>query len=328
MFKSILVLYNSKVLSVLVPVLNDDRYIQQCLESALTLTPSGVEVCVSDNASTDDTWAIVSDLALRHSNLRCVRQPVRVSAAANFKSALSMSSGDLVFFLGSDDYLVSPGLKGVTQRLAMEPSLAGIALTMCYFSESSGLDLETLPPHSAEEALNGSVDEVIHWMMHHVNHDELVLAVWRKSAIAEALALVSEPAQESIGWWWVLYAMLIHNSGVPRLEVTTDVVLRKRYEKPARFEVPQEQPSVQAKALPWSRGIARVIRANVETRKGSAHNSLELWHSGIIGRKTMLKLLLGRRQHSSNPDAGLWIFSLGIRKALRACKPTRIRLRK
>ena len=101
-----------------------------------------------------------------------------------------MSSGDLVFFLGSDDYLVSPGLEGVTQRLAMEPSLAGIALTMCYFSESSGLDLATLPPHSAEEALNGSVDEVIYWMMHHVNHDELVIAVWRKSAIAEALALV------------------------------------------------------------------------------------------------------------------------------------------
>lgn len=321
-------LYHRKVLSVLVPVLNNEVYIQQCLESALALAGADVEVCVSDNASTDGTWGIVSDLALIHSNLVCIRQSVRVDFETNFKSALDISSGDLVYLLGADDYIVPPGLEGATQRLAREPSLAGITPTMCYFSESSGLELETLPPSSAEEHLNGSAHEVILWMMKNINHDELMLTIWRRSAIEEAIALVSPTCQEDVTWWWPLYAMLIHDSGVHRFEVTTDVVLMKRYEKPPQIEETQENSAAQAKAILRVKEAFLMkrlkLKDRLERRKGSARNSLGLWHSGIIGRKTMLKLLLGKRCHSNNPDYELWIFSLGIRRAVQRRRPTRL----
>lgn len=307
------------VLSVLIPVLNDERYIQQCLESALTLSGPDVEICISDNSSTDSTWTIVSDFAAEHSNIKCARHAARVSVASNFASALHLSSGDLIFFLGSDDYLVAPGLESAVKRLESAPTLAGIGVTMNYFSESTGRDLLILPPSSAEKCLNGSPREAVSWMINNINHDELIYSVWRRSAITTALTLVQHPSQESIGWWWALYAMLVHDSSSHRFEVTSNVVLMKRYEKP-KLEEDSQKDAQREQGAQCLETITWKAKHELKKRINSVRNSIRLWNTGSITKYELLMLLLSKRYHSDTRVATTWLLSIPFSRILNLLK--------
>ncbi len=69
-------------LSIVVPVLNEERYIAPCLESLLNQAPAEcLEVLVVDGGSTDDTRRIVAELRQSHPNLRLLNNPARVQSS-------------------------------------------------------------------------------------------------------------------------------------------------------------------------------------------------------------------------------------------------------
>ena len=53
---------NSKI-SILIPTFNRERYIKEVITSALNQTYKNIEIIVVDNKSTDNSWAILKDLA-------------------------------------------------------------------------------------------------------------------------------------------------------------------------------------------------------------------------------------------------------------------------
>ncbi len=69
--------------TVVVPVLNEERYVEACLRSLLPQLPPGRhEVLVLDGGSTDRTPAVVAALAREHPALRLVPNPRRIQSAA------------------------------------------------------------------------------------------------------------------------------------------------------------------------------------------------------------------------------------------------------
>jgi glycosyltransferase involved in cell wall biosynthesis len=68
--------------SVVMPVRNEERFIDQCLRSAFSLDAEGMEVLVVDGMSTDATRQILNGWAKRQPNLRVLDNPKQIVPTA------------------------------------------------------------------------------------------------------------------------------------------------------------------------------------------------------------------------------------------------------
>ena len=89
------------LVSVIIPVWNGAAFVAEAVNSALEQTHQNIEIIVTDDGSTDDTWAVLAQFRsnpkvklLRQQNLGC-------AAARNI--ALAQSTGEFVAFLDADD---------------------------------------------------------------------------------------------------------------------------------------------------------------------------------------------------------------------------------
>jgi glycosyltransferase involved in cell wall biosynthesis len=89
--------------SVVIPVYNDPRGIQQTLESVTSQSVTDCEICIIDNNSTDDTPDIIRKYADKHDNITLlVEDEIQGSYAARNKG-LEHANGDVIAFLDADE---------------------------------------------------------------------------------------------------------------------------------------------------------------------------------------------------------------------------------
>uniref|UniRef100_Q31EZ7 Glycosyl transferase, family 2 n=1 Tax=Hydrogenovibrio crunogenus (strain DSM 25203 / XCL-2) TaxID=317025 RepID=Q31EZ7_HYDCU len=96
--------YNPKV-SVCVPVYNGEQFIKETIHSIQKQTYLNLEILIQDNASTDQTSKIISDMKDRDERIKIVRNDNLVSMAANWNIVISRASGSYVTLLSADDLL-------------------------------------------------------------------------------------------------------------------------------------------------------------------------------------------------------------------------------
>ncbi|HEX7639388.1 MAG TPA: glycosyltransferase family 2 protein [Burkholderiaceae bacterium] len=113
-------------LSICIPTYNRGAYIEETLRSALDQLTDEVEIVVSDNASSDDTQAIVERLAGEHGCIRYFRWDRNMGADANFLKVVEIARGEFCWLMGSDDRIEPGGVQAVLDVLAREPGLAGL----------------------------------------------------------------------------------------------------------------------------------------------------------------------------------------------------------
>ena len=94
--------------SVIIPVYNVEKYIQQCLDSIIAQGSYIFEIIIVDDGSTDKTPSICDDYAGRFSFIKVIHQKNSgVSAARN--KGLDNASGEFISFVDGDDY-IRPGM--------------------------------------------------------------------------------------------------------------------------------------------------------------------------------------------------------------------------
>ena len=92
-------------LSVIFPALNESAVIEQTLDNAfvhLRNLKLPYEVIVVDNASTDNTVALVEAFALSHPELRLIRHPQNLGYAHSNLTGFQNATGDVVVVADSD----------------------------------------------------------------------------------------------------------------------------------------------------------------------------------------------------------------------------------
>ena len=111
---------NKPLLSICIPTYNRAAYIGQALDSVLDqlseFESQLIEVCISDNASFDDTESIVS--AKKNSaacNVIYSKSENNLGFDLNVMKVVSMASGDYCWILGSDDIIASGSLRLILQ---------------------------------------------------------------------------------------------------------------------------------------------------------------------------------------------------------------------
>lgn len=91
------------LISIIVPVYNTEKYLDQCIQSVLAQTYTNWELLLVDDGSTDSSGAICDKYAAQDSRIKVLhKENTGVSDSKNI--ALDMAKGEYIMFLDSDDY--------------------------------------------------------------------------------------------------------------------------------------------------------------------------------------------------------------------------------
>lgn len=98
------------LVSVVIPVYNTERFLEQCVQSVISQTYSCIEVILVDDGSTDGSPSICDDLSLKDSRIHVIhKKNGGPSDARNI--GVCQAKGKYLLFLDSDDFWIhSDGL--------------------------------------------------------------------------------------------------------------------------------------------------------------------------------------------------------------------------
>ena len=90
-------------ISVVVPVYNVEKFLQQCLDSILTQSLKDFELICVDDGSTDNSLNILKEYAAKDSRIKILQQKNRYAGVAR-NEGIKIAQGECVLFLDSDDF--------------------------------------------------------------------------------------------------------------------------------------------------------------------------------------------------------------------------------
>ena len=291
------------MISVLLPVFNEEAYLVQCLESILAQEEADFEICISDNASTDDTWEIITRYSQIDSRIKPLRQKQAVHPFENLRNTLNRATGDYVYMIGGDDYLLPGFFKEALKIFKHEPALQAVLVRMHYFSDRDGSILATLPPPEFDLRLNTSASELVRFLLKNINHDEIIIGVFDRMHFNYIMALLIPSSQESLGIWGFWGAALQGKKNRHRVRITHDVYLMKRFEKPDERNSSYSKSAERYDSKASSQYLTSCLRS-----RGSIVNAIRFYKAGLFGWREMLSVLLAPRFVSTKKSGErVWI---------------------
>lgn len=117
-----------------IPVYNEAKFIAETLLSAVNQSYKDIQIIVSDNASTDNTLAIVNEIAANYANIKVIHHTSNLGAIKNFVFAMQQANTEFFCWLGGHD-VMHPLF--IEKALAAYQQQAGISLV---YPESQVID--------------------------------------------------------------------------------------------------------------------------------------------------------------------------------------------
>lgn len=94
----------SDKVSIIIPVYNVEKYLAECLDSAIRQSHSNKEIIIINDGSTDNSAEIIAEFQRNYNNITVVTTKNQgLSLARN--TGLEKANGDYIIFLDSDDWL-------------------------------------------------------------------------------------------------------------------------------------------------------------------------------------------------------------------------------
>lgn len=92
--------------TVIVPIFNSEKYLEQCLDSIINQTYTNLEILLVNDGSTDGSAQICESYASKDSRVRLIHKKMGGSGVgATRNTALSYATGDYILFVDNDDWL-------------------------------------------------------------------------------------------------------------------------------------------------------------------------------------------------------------------------------
>lgn len=125
------------LISVIIPVYNSEEYLKTCIESVLNQGIDEIEIVCVDDASSDDSLAILEEYADMDDRITVISQKNGGASSAR-NHGLRFARGKYIQFLDSDDYLRENALKTLWEYADREKT------DIIYFGAKSVFDDEHL----------------------------------------------------------------------------------------------------------------------------------------------------------------------------------------
>lgn len=123
-----------KLVSVIVPVYNNEKFVEECLDSISKQTYKNIEIICINDGSTDGSLKVLERYKEKEPRLKIYTTKNKGQGfARNF--GLQKSQGDFVCFIDSDDYISNNMIEIQTNMLTRHQSDIAITLMECFFPD-------------------------------------------------------------------------------------------------------------------------------------------------------------------------------------------------
>ena len=92
-------------ISVIVPVYNSSRYLDECLSSLVNQTFRDIEIICINDASTDNTLKILRNWEKKDKRIKIIDNPQNIKAGSARNIGMKVAVGEYLGFVDSDDYV-------------------------------------------------------------------------------------------------------------------------------------------------------------------------------------------------------------------------------
>ncbi len=98
------VVMNNPLVSIVVPVYNNEKYIKKCIQSIINQSYHNLQIIIVNDGSTDDSGCIINEYAADDTRITLINQENSgVSAARNI--GILKAEGEYLTFIDGDDYV-------------------------------------------------------------------------------------------------------------------------------------------------------------------------------------------------------------------------------
>ena len=94
------------MITVIVPVYNTEKYLNQCVESILAQTYTDFELILADDGSTDSSGEICDRYTLKDKRVKVIHIKNSGPSEARNKAVL-LAKGEYISFIDSDDFVTT-----------------------------------------------------------------------------------------------------------------------------------------------------------------------------------------------------------------------------
>lgn len=167
--------------SIVVPVYNVEKYLNQCVDSILMQTEKNYELILVDDGSSDNSSNICDEYARNDSRIRVIHKPNGGQADAR-NAGLAVVAGSYVIFIDSDDFITDNNFLTEVKEKALQQY--DIILYGCkkYFEATckSGNLSFSIPDFKPDESYGQRLQKL-------VNSGAFSCAAWSKAIKASLL---------------------------------------------------------------------------------------------------------------------------------------------
>lgn len=121
--------------SVLIPVYNTEKYLEECLQSVLKQTYQDFEIIVVDDGSTDNSGAICDNFQKAYPEKIIVIHKENQGLISARRVGIANASGDYCIFVDSDDSIKNNLLENLYDSLIVDTSIDLLIYSYCYIKD-------------------------------------------------------------------------------------------------------------------------------------------------------------------------------------------------
>lgn len=111
----------NKKISIIVPVYNNEKYLEKCLISLLNQTYKNIEIIIIEDNSTDKSREILKNYS-SNKNIKIINNSKNMGAAYSRNIGLEAASGEYIGFIDSDDYVETDYYEKLMQSIIKNKS--------------------------------------------------------------------------------------------------------------------------------------------------------------------------------------------------------------
>ncbi len=126
-------------ISVAIGTYNRAGMVREAVQAALDQTLPPDEIVVSDDASQDSTWAVLSELAGAHPRLRIFRRAQNSGGVGNWNGAILQTRGDYIAWCSDDDRFTPGHLQASVGYLDSHPEIGLVHAGFLDVVEAGGI---------------------------------------------------------------------------------------------------------------------------------------------------------------------------------------------
>lgn len=138
------------LLSVIVPIYNTQKYLEECLDSLLNQNITNYEIICINDGSTDKSLEILEKYSNNHSNIKLISQEINSGQSVARNMGIKLAKGKFIYFMDSDDVLEPNSLQYIIDLM-----------------EVHDLDLYVFDGKSFLEKSKGETLKIIHYDKKH-----------------------------------------------------------------------------------------------------------------------------------------------------------------